>query len=170
MAANQDLEQELEALFRAYEDLWDKQDASEVIALWDQDDPEPFYLAEEQDDWRVGWDKLKEYWGPPGRNKTSEAMRMRFHGIQAKYLASDLAFASFWIRFDTKMNFLPKPIGNDSRASAVFRKKLEGWRLVAWTEAPQSPIVYVQKLYEMNVHPEFAAFREAVTAKGETGT
>ncbi len=131
MAANQDLEQELETVFRAYEELWDKQDASEVIALWDLDYPEPFYLAEEQDDWRVGWDRLKDYWGPPGRNKASETMRMRFHSIQAKLLAPDLAFASFWIRFDTKMKFLPKPIGNDSRASAVFRKKSQGWRLVA---------------------------------------
>ncbi len=166
MAADLELERELAEVLRCYEALWDKQDASLITALWDQDDPEPFYLAEEQDDWRVGWDDVKDYLGPPGRNKTSEAMRMRFHGIQAKLLAPDLAFASFWIRFDAKMNFLPKPIGNDSRASAVFRKKPAGWRLVAWTEAPQSPLLYMQKLYEMNVHPQFAAFRKTVAEDG----
>ncbi len=119
------------------------------------------YLAEEQEDWRIGWDQLKNYWDPPGPSM-SEAIRMRFDGVQARMLSDDLAFASFWIRFDTKMKFMPKPISTDARASAVFRKKPEGWRLITWAESPMSPILYVQKLYEMRMRPDFPQYMDNV--------
>jgi hypothetical protein len=162
IAADQALSAEIDAVLNEYEELWDKQDPAGLIALWDQDDPEPYYLAEEQEDWRIGWDQLKNYWDPPGPSM-SEAIRMRFDGTQARMLSDDLAFASFWIRFDTKMKFMPKPISTDARASAVFRKKPEGWRLVTWAESPMSPILYVQKLYEMRMRPDFPEFMDEVT-------
>lgn len=161
LAADQALTAEIDAVLNEYEALWDEQDPAGLIALWDQDDPEPYYLAEEQDDWRIGWDQVKNYWDPPGPSM-SEAIRMRFDNVQARMIADDLAFASFWIRFDTKMKFMPKPISTDARASAIFRKKPEGWRLITWAESPQSPILYVQKLYEMRLRPDFPAFMEDV--------
>lgn len=164
VASDQKLSAEIDAMLDEYEALWDKQDPAGLIELWDQDDPEPFYLAEEQADWRIGWDQVKNYWDPPGPS-SSEAIRMRFDGVQARWLSEDLAFASFWIRFDTKMTFMPKPISTDARASAVFRKKPEGWRLITWAEAPLSPILYVQRLYEMRMRPDFPAFMEEVKAK-----
>jgi len=163
IAADQALSAEIDAVLNEYEALWDEQNPAGLIALWDQDDPEPFYLAEEQDDWRIGWDQVKNYWDPPGPS-SSEAIRMRFDGVQARRLADDLAFASFWIRFDTKMTFMPRPISTDARASAVFRKKREGWRLIVWAEAPLSPVLYVQRLYEMRMRPDFPAFMEEVRA------
>jgi len=162
VASDQALSAEISSVLDEYEALWDKQDPAGLIALWDQDDPEPFYLAEEQEDWRIGWDQLKNYWDPPGPSN-SEAIRMRFDGVQARRLSDDLAFASFWIRFDTKMKFMPKPISTDARASAVFRKKPEGWRLVTWAESPMSPILYVQKLYELRLRPDFPEFMKEVT-------
>ena len=71
-----------------------------------------------------------------------------FDGTQARWLSDDLAFAKFWIRFDTQMQFLPGPIGTDARASAIFRKTDEGWKLVTWAESPTSPILYIQALYK----------------------
>lgn len=162
MTSEQTLAAEIVAVLNEYEALWDKQDPAGLIALWDQDDPEPFYLAEEQEDWRVGWEQLKNYWAPPGPSK-AEAIRMRFDSVQARHLSADLAFASFWIRFDAKMTFMPKPISTDARASAVFRKKPAGWRLLTWAESPMSPILYVQKLYEMRARPDFPEFMESVT-------
>ncbi|MEE4185556.1 MAG: nuclear transport factor 2 family protein [Gammaproteobacteria bacterium] len=164
IAMDQALSAELDAVLNDYEDLWNAQDPAGLIAMWDQDDPEPFYLAEEQDEWRIGWDQVKNYWDPPGPSGT-EALRMRFDGVQARMIADDLAFAKFWIRFDTKMKFMPKPIGTDARASAIFRKKPEGWRLITWAESPLSPILYVQKLYEMRARPDFPAFMEEVKEK-----
>ena len=149
LAKDQQLTAEIDAVLNEYEALWDAQDTAGLIALWDQDDPEPFYLAEEQDEWRIGWAQVKDYFDPPGES-TTESIRMRFDGVQARWLADDLAFAKFWIRFDTKMEFLPNPIGTDARASAIFRKTDEGWRLITWAESPGSPILYVQRLYKQH--------------------
>ena len=149
VAQDQQLTAEIDAVLNEYEALWDAQDTAGLIALWDKDDPEPYYLAEEQDEWRIGWDQVKDYFDPPGET-TTESIRMRFDGVQARWLAEDLAFAKFWIRFDTKMDFLPNPIGTDARASAIFRKTDEGWRLITWAESPGSPILYVQRLYKQH--------------------
>ena len=149
VARDQQLTAEIDAVLNEYEALWDRQDPAGLIALWDQDDPEPFYLAEEQDEWRIGWDQLKNYWDPPGPSST-ESIRMRFDGVQARSLSEDLAFAKFWIRFDTKMEFMPGPIGTDARASAIFRKTDAGWRLITWAESPGSPILYIQRLYKLH--------------------
>ena len=149
IARDQALTSEIDAALNDYEVLWDQQDPAGLIAMWDQDDPEPFYLAEEQDEWRIGWDQLKNYWDPPGES-TTDSIRMRFDGVQARWLSDDLAFAKFWIRFDTKMTFLPGPIGTDARASAIFRKTEAGWRLITWAESPTSPILYIQRLYKLH--------------------
>ena len=82
VAQNQELTAEIDAVLNEYEALWDKQDTAGLIALWDQNDPEPFYLAEEQDEWRIGWDQVKDYFDPPGAS-TTESIRMRFDGVQA---------------------------------------------------------------------------------------
>ncbi|MCP4001518.1 MAG: nuclear transport factor 2 family protein [Gammaproteobacteria bacterium] len=149
IAKDQALTAEIDAVLNEYEVLWDKQDPAGLAALWDQNDPEPFYLAEEQDEWRIGWEQVNDYFDPPG-DSTVTSIRMRFDGVQARWLADDLAFAKFWIRFDTKMDFLPNAIGTDARASAIFRKTDAGWRLITWAESPGSPILYVQRLYKQH--------------------
>jgi ketosteroid isomerase-like protein len=149
IAKDQILTAEIDAVLNEYEALWDKQDTAGLAALWDQNDPEPFYLAEEQDEWRIGWEQVNDYFDPPG-DSTVTSIRMRFDGVQARWLAGDLAFAKFWIRFDTKMDFLPNAIGTDARASAIFRKTDDGWRLITWAESPGSPILYVQRLYKQH--------------------
>jgi hypothetical protein len=149
MAKDQALTAEIDAFLNEYEAQWDLQDPSRLAELWDQDDDEPYYLAEEQAEWRIGWEQVMGYFDPPGES-TTDSIRMRFDGVQARWLSDDLAFAKFWIRFDTKMQFLPTPIGTDARASAIFRKKDEGWRLLTWAESPSSPILYIERLYKLH--------------------
>jgi len=149
IARDQVLTAEIDEFLNEYEALWDAQDPAGLIALWDQDDPEPFYLAEEQDEWRIGWEQVTSYWDPPGPS-SADSVRMRFDGVQARWLSDDLAFAKFWIRFDTKMKFMPAAIGTDARASAVLRKTEEGWRLLTWAESPGSPILYISRLYKLH--------------------
>ncbi len=63
-----------------------------------------------------------------------------------------------------------KATGGDARVMAVCKKKPAGWRFVAYCEGPMSPALYVMKLYEMNVSPEFAAFnRKALEDKKSRG-
>lgn len=149
IAQDQELTAEIDAVLNEYEALWDRQKTEELVELWDENDPEPFYLAEEQAEWRIGWKQVMGYFDPPGES-TTDSIRMRFDGVQARWLSEDLAFAKFWIRFDTKMQFLPGPIGTDARASAIFRKTDEGWRLITWAESPGSPILYIQRLYKLH--------------------
>ena len=61
---------EIEAVLSQAEEIWNSQDYARLKELWDTDDAEPFYLAEEQDDWLFGWEQLEKYWVPvPGKRK-----------------------------------------------------------------------------------------------------
>lgn len=150
---------EIEEVLRATEAAWDSQDTASLRDLWDTDDAEPFYLAAEQDDWFVGWDAINAYLAPPaGSPPVTEAIRVRYYDLRARLLAPDLAFGAFSMRTDMKLVWQEKPFGSDSRVAAIFRKKPEGWRYVCYTEAFQSASVYMQKLYEKNIAPEYEAF------------
>ena len=43
---------------------WNSQDFSTLLELWDPNEPYPTYLAEEQAQWFIGWDRLREYLDP----------------------------------------------------------------------------------------------------------
>ena len=53
------LQQEIEQVFRDAESIWDSQEYGNLKTLWDEKDPYPFYLAEEQANWKIGWHALK---------------------------------------------------------------------------------------------------------------
>lgn len=157
-----DLKKEIETLLRKTEKIWDTQDYGRLKELWDGDDNEPFYLAEEAGDWVVGWEALERYWTPmPGRRMV-EAMRVRYSNLRVKRLAPDLASAIYHLRFDMKIRGRMPAIGSEARVIATLRLKPEGWRYVSYAEAPMSPIKYVQHLYEKNVSPEFADFHRKI--------
>jgi hypothetical protein len=69
------------------------------------------------------------------------------------------------MRTDMKLVFAPKPFGSDNRVSSVFRRKPDGWRYVCYTEAFQAPTIYMQKLAEKNISPDYPEFYDKVTAK-----
>ena len=60
-----------------------------------------------------------------------------------------------------KLIFSPKPFGSDNRVSAVFRRKSDGWKYVCYTEAFQAPNLYVQKLFEKDVSPDYQEFLDS---------
>ena len=160
-----DITAEIEALLRETEEIWNSQDTARLRELWDGDDPEPFYLAGEQENWFIGWDDLNAYLAPAGR-KVTEAIRVKFYDIHARLLAPDLAFAAYWMRTDMKVVFAPKPFGSDNRVSAVFRRKPEGWRYLCYTEAFQAPTLYMQKLFEKDISPDYDAFYQSMKNRG----
>ena len=161
-----DLTAEIKALLRQTEAIWDSQDTAALRDLWDTDDTEPFYLAGEQDDWFVGWNAINAYLAPPpGAPKLTEAIRVRFYDVRARLLAPGLAFGAYWMRTDMKLVFQPKPFGSDNRATALFRKKSDGWKYVTYIESFQSASVYFQKLYEKDVADDYLDFYKEVTGK-----
>ena len=165
-AENETLTAEITGLLRETEAVWDSQDTARLRDLWDTEDPDPYYLAGEQENWFAGWDAINGCLAPPaGSPKVTEAIRVRFYDIRARLLAPDLAFAAYWMRTDMKLIFAPKPFGSDNRVSSVFRRKPEGWRYVCYTEAFQAPTIYMQKLAEKDISPEYREFYDKVTEK-----
>jgi hypothetical protein len=155
----------IEALLRRTEEIWNSQDTARLRELWDTEDPEPFYLAGEQENWFVGWQALNAYLAPPGR-KVTEAIRVRFYDVKARLLAPDLAFAGYWMRTDMKLVFTPKPFGSDNRVSAVLRNTPDGWKYLCYAEAFQAPNLYMQKLFEKDVSPDYPQFYEQLKKGG----
>ena len=160
-----DITAEITALLRETEKRWDSQNTASLKELWDTDDAEPFYLAGEQDNWFTGWDELNAYLDPKGGPKITQAIRVRFYDIKARLLAPDLAFAGYWMRTDMKLVFQPKPFGSDNRVSAIFRRKPEGWRYLAYAEAFQAPNMYMNHLMEKDVPDDYQEFFDDVTGK-----
>jgi len=165
-----DLQQEIEQLFRDYEKVWNSQQLARLKEFWDEEDADPFYLAEEQDDWKFGWEAVERYWEPAPGKSALESIMMRYRDFRVKQIAPDVAMCACWVRHDMKLRGPMKATGGDARVMCVFRKKPAGWRFVAYCEGPMTPVLFMHKLYEMNVSPEFEEFnRKALEDKRSRG-
>jgi hypothetical protein len=138
---------------------WTSQDYASVLGLWDPGEAFPTYLAEEQSQWFVGWDRLRGYLDPPRPNPVIQAMREDMSGIQVKQIGPDLAIAIWYMHFEMK-TIAGKPIGEDVRVSAVLRNTDKGWRYIHWAESPKSAPVYLEDLLEKDVRPDWNEFFE----------
>ena len=140
-------------------DRWNSQDYSTVLELWDPNEPFPTYLAEEQAQWFVGWDRLREYLDPPRPNPAVEAIREEMYDIQVKQIAPDLAIAVWYMHFEMKV-IASNPIGENIRVSAVLRDTDDGWRYIHWAESPKTAPVYLEDLMEKDVEPGWDEYFE----------
>ena len=161
----QQITAEITAVLRETEAIWASQNTAALLNQWDLDNDHPFYLAGEQEDFFIGWDDIRQYLAPENAPKITEAIRVKFRDISVRLIASDLAFAAYWMRTDMKLVFQPKPFGSDNRVTALFRKKADGWKYVTYIESFQSPSVYFQTLYEKDVSPDYLEFYKEVTGK-----
>ncbi|MEE4184871.1 MAG: nuclear transport factor 2 family protein [Gammaproteobacteria bacterium] len=138
---------------------WNSQDFATLLELWDDADAFPTYLAEEQAQWFVGWDRLRAYLDPPKANPAIEAIREDYYDIQVKQIADDLAIAIWYMHFEMK-TIAGKPIGEEVRVSAVLRNTADGWKYIHWAESPKTAMVYIEDLYEKDVQPGWDEFYE----------
>ncbi len=138
---------------------WNSQDFASILELWDDEDQFPTYLAEEQSQWFVGWDRLNGYLNPPKANPVIEAIREEYSDIQVKQIAPDLAIAIWYMHFEMK-TIAGKPIGEDMRVSAVLRNTDDGWKYIHWAESPKTAMVYIEDLFEKDVAPGWDIFYE----------
>jgi hypothetical protein len=138
---------------------WNSQNFASLLELWDPNEAFPTYLAEEQAQWFVGWDRLQEYLDPPRPNPVVEAVREEMSGIQVKQIAADLAIAVWYMHFEMK-TIGSNPIGEDIRVSAVLRNTADGWRYIHWAESPKTAMVYIEDLFEKDVAPGWDEYFE----------
>ena len=143
---------------------WNSQNFATLLELWDPDEPFPTYLAEEQSQWFVGWDRLRAYLAPPRANPIVEAIREEMSGIQVKQIAPDLAIAVWYMHFEMK-TIGSNPIGEDIRVSAVLRNTPDGWKYIHWAESPKTAMVYIEDLFEKEVAPGWDEYYEGAKAR-----
>lgn len=145
-----DARAEVEAVIHATAEAWNSQDFASVLELWDPSEATPFYLAEEQEDWFIGWDPLRNYLAPPTPSPAVQGIREEMRNIHVKFIAPDLALAAWWMHFEMKI-IGRKPIGEEVRVSAVLRRTPAGWRYIHWAESPMTGSMYLMKLMERDV-------------------
>jgi hypothetical protein len=138
---------------------WNSQDFATLLELWDPNEAFPTYLAEEQAQWFVGWERLRDYLDPPRPNPAVEAVREEMYDIQVKQIAPDLAVAVWYMHFEMKV-IASNPIGEDIRVSAVLRNTDDGWKYIHWAESPKTAMVYIEDLFEKDVQPGWDEYFE----------
>jgi ketosteroid isomerase-like protein len=143
----------------ATQEAWNSQDFAKILELWDEEQAFPTYIAEEQAQWFVGWDRLREYLDPPRPNPAIEALRLDYYDIQVKQIAPDLAIAIWYLHFEMKV-IASNPIGEEVRASGVFRKTDEGWKWIHYAESPVTAAVFLENLMETQVRDDWDEFYE----------
>ena len=147
------------ATLMATQEGWNSQDFATILDLWDEDQEFPTYVAEEQGQWFVGWDRLRGYLDPPRPNPAIEAMRLFYYDIQVKQIAPDMAIAIWYLHFEMKA-IASNPIGEEVRASGVFRKKDDGWKWIHYAESPKAASVFLEDLMETQVRDDWDEFYE----------
>lgn len=145
---------EVAAVIHRMSEMFTSLDGPQPIELFDRNDPAPQYLAEEEPDWMIGWDKLEWYFTDPARFAVVEAMDMNPSNIRVRSLSPDLALATWDIFAEFKFRRGP-PLGERLRANAILRRTQDGWRFIYYAEAPKSTMAYVRDMYENMATPEF---------------
>jgi hypothetical protein len=172
--------QEIEVLIGEFAERWSSREWYTLLDLWDPDEETPYYLLSHQPDWLIGWDQMNGYFakeqtvpvkeipkqGPAGmqqielkhyeyRNeKDLQAMLYTPTGIRVRKIASDLALAAWYVKFQYKPYFIPA-MGETFKANAVFRNTKDGWKFIHYAETPDSAIMYFERLYRQQATPEF---------------
>lgn len=146
------LDAEITAFLAGYAATYNRQDYAALLDLWDRQDPDVFYMAEEIDPPLQGWPLIEAYFARPG---VLEGIRNEYSNVRAHYLAPDVAIATYRLRFDIKVRNM-KPLSGFDRVVAVFRRKGGEWRMAGYAEAPQAPLTMVRKLMKTSktLNPE----------------
>lgn len=159
---DRELSVEIQAFLDHYAEVYNRQDYEALLQLWDRDFDGAIYMAEEVDPPLHGWARIEKYFNPVPGVQILEGIRNEYSEVRASYLAEDLAVATYRLRFDIKVRRQPAMSSWD-RVMAIFRRKEDGWRLLAYAEAPMAPLTMVRRMLEGQVPPEFE--REIETRK-----
>ena len=152
MSENPTFKNEILTAMESVKEDWNSGRYDDFIRHWDENDPQPLYLAEESDIIMTSWPAIKKYWA--GTKAWNEWIVVDYYNYHVKSVDENHAIVSFELRFDVKLNDRPKPIGGDNRAVVSLRKIDGEWKIYAWVEAPLAAITYMRKLYELNVRKD----------------
>lgn len=142
--ADEILAKEITAFLTEYELAYNNQDYRKVKSMWTADG-NPIYMAEEVPFPLYGKSRMDNYFNPvPGR-RILEGIDNKYSKVRAKYVAPNVAVATYRLDYDIKLVGMAAMHGWD-RVMAVFVKGDDGWQLSAYTEAPMGPGTMVRKM------------------------
>ncbi|MDE0800523.1 MAG: hypothetical protein OSB02_07270 [Rhodospirillaceae bacterium] len=148
------LETELEDLLASFRDRWTRIKPTELRALWDPDEQNPFYIAEEVADPMYGWDVIEPYW------KASERLLLKFSirtwNLKCKTISDTHVVMNFIMHWDGLIKGMEDaPLGLNVRVSAIVKRTHAGWRFCHYVESPLGAFPYLKATYVANVDPGF---------------
>ena len=147
------LTRDIEGVLEQLTERWNRMDFSAIRELWDPDESEPYYLPEESEELLASWDAIETYWA--NTKATISRLSMRIWDVKAKLLAPNLAVAVYRMHWNGAVTGYPAPLGGDNRVTAIFRRCGDTWRFCHYIEAPLAPMLYLRRLYELDVDSEF---------------
>jgi ketosteroid isomerase-like protein len=156
----QALIKEIEAFLVTYAENYNKQDYEALLAMWDQNDQNPVYMAEERDEPLYGWEEIRKYFDPVPGIQMLDGIRNTYTNVRAHYIGPDLAYATYHLQFDIKVR-RQTAMSSWDRVVAVFRKVEGEWRLTTYAEAPMAPLTMVRKLLQDSTPDDFDEYIEA---------
>ena len=135
---------EITGFLAEYARVYNNQDYRAVKSMW-HDDGNPIYMAEEVPFPLYGQDRIDNYFNPRPGKRILDGIDNKYSKVRAKYVAPDIAVATYRLDYDIKLIGMPAMHGWD-RVMAVFIKTDTGWKLTAYTEAPMGPATMVRKM------------------------
>ncbi len=162
-----ELVKEIEEVLKETEILWRGGSRGKLRAVWDTDDPNPWYVPEEIRKPMMSWSEIDAYWSPTRGGGLAD-FKWGFANVQAKRLAPNIALALFDHFYELEVAVANRPaFGGFDRTLAIFRKKPEGWRYILYAQCPLSPEEYIRAMREQIIEPDFETFRERLTNANE---
>ena len=146
---------DIDTLLDSYISAWNSMDFDTLQSLWDADEKEIYYLAEEIESPFYTLKDVIDYWSYA--NLSIEWLSMTAANRRSKRLTDELCVVYYEMHVDLGMKdsntMMPKPIGVDLNVSAILRKTIRGWRFIHYVEAPLGALPYLLGLYNANTRP-----------------
>ena len=144
---------EIAAVVDAYEQAWSTLDIDSLSSLWDTNDDEIYYVAEEIDRPFHQMSEVLNYWE---RTKSMvESVRMSTSDRRCRQLSRDIAAITYEMHVDITMQGSRRqtsgPVGIDVRVSALLRATDAGWRFIHYAEAPLGAMPFERRTYQTPV-------------------
>jgi hypothetical protein len=148
------MRRELVDLLRRYEETWCRLKPTELRALWDPAEQNPYYIAEEIVEPMYDWESIEAYWAEAEEILLKFSIRTR--DLRCKAIQPDLAAMNFIMHWNGLLRGMEhSPLGLDVRVSALARKTDIGWRFCHYVESPLGPLPYLMASYRENVDKDF---------------
>ena len=147
-----ELGDELRQLLNIWQGYWRAKNFDGLASLWDEEDADPLYVAEEALEPMHSHAAIRAYWAETA--KAIDRIRVEVSDLRAREIAPGIALAFFRLHWDAAIGSRP-PIGGDVRVSAAFRRKQDGWRFFHYLEGPLAMLTQVRQCAEGKVSPGF---------------